>query len=513
MATTEKNRDRHAVPRLRSFASAASLGELASIESAPESPVSSEVALDLLEDWEREPGVSVAADLVASALAVGNKEAAREAAKFLLSCQDVPPLARGMAGVYLGEINPEEISPGVRAIHAEQFSALDMFGDQIRRTRQQLNLYPADAILWTNLATLYVSQGQRRQAERAIRIALALAPQNRFVLRSAARMLLHLGKCEEAHSVLLRSDSLKGDPWVLSAEISVAATNDRISEHIKLAERVLDKSRFSPSDMSELAAELATVRALDGDVWAAKKHLRRAMEQPCENTWAQAAWLARIPGMPAVSVKSTISHEANALLNRQSGKLRLCMLQTQEWLNDQPFSRRPAQMGSFLATRIDRDEVGIRFAEQGLRVNPKDPILLNNLAFSAARFGDIQKAKASLRRISLSDMEVSDRSVLTATEGLIAYRENDLMRGRDLYRRAIEDFRQKKDVREVVAQAYQALEEYRAHTADAPRLVEMALKVASEKLFQPEDRPLIEQLAHPSKALQGPGLLVDSKMS
>ena len=54
--------------------------------------------------------------------------------------------------------------------------------------------------------------GQEPQGEISfglrVRAALSLAPQNRFVLRSAARILLHLEEREEAHAILARADGL-----------------------------------------------------------------------------------------------------------------------------------------------------------------------------------------------------------------------------------------------------------------------------------------------------------------
>jgi tetratricopeptide (TPR) repeat protein len=501
VATLETDRDRHVIPRLRSFASAIELEELASLERPVDGQVADEFLTQLLVDWELEPSISVAADLVSSAVAAGKPQAAREAARFILASPEAPLVARKVAGVCVGEVDPREISAGTLAVHAEVFSTAETLGAHVRRTRQQLIRYPADAVLWTNLATLYLSLGQRRQALRALRGALSLAPQNRFVLRSASRILVHLEKRDESHAILRRADGLQTDPWILSAEISIAADNGHVSENIKLAERLLEKERFAPGDTSELAAEIATIRALDGNTWAAKKALRRAMQKPRENALAQAAWLSRVPGMPAFELRHTNSNEANALLDRQSGKLRQSMIDAQRWLNDQPFSSRPAQMGSAIGTRIGRDEAAIEFAEQGLRTNPDHAFLLNNLAFSAARIGQLDRARASLRRIDMSKVSEADRDVVIATQGCLAFREGDAKRGRMLYTEAVRAFREKKDIREAVALAYHALEETRAGTADAPRLRGEALELAKDKLFQPEDRPLVAELENANKVL------------
>jgi Flp pilus assembly protein TadD len=493
MASVESNEDRHAVPRLRSFSFATQLGELNSIKPAAENPFTAAMLQDTLDDWNREPSISVAADLVSTAIVLDQKELARDAARFLIEQKDAPPGARKMAAICLGEGDPTEIAPGVKSVHAEQFD-VDHLRDQIHRTRIQLRLYPADPVLWTNLACLYLSLGQNRQARRTVRAALSLAPENRFVLRSASRILLHINEGDEGRAVLLRSANLKSDPWVLSAEISIAAAIRAKSDQISLAQKWVEGQKFSPFDISELAVELATIQAIGGNTWAGKKCLRRALEKPCENAMAQAAWLARIPGMPGVSEQITTSYEANAWITRRTGQLRQSMLQTKHWLNDQPFSGRPAKAGSFIASRINRHDEGVKFAEQGLLCNPDDAMLLNNLAFSSARNGDVKKAREALNKTRAADLTPRDNNVLTATTGLVAFREGNVQQGRMLYVQAIKWFREKGEISEAVALTYHAMEELRARTPDAQKLRDFALERGKKLLHDPEDTILTKQL-------------------
>lgn len=503
MASVESKEDRHAVPRLRSFSFATQLGELNSIKPATESPFTAAMLQDVLDDWGREPGISVAADLVSIALVVDQKELACDAARFLIGQKDTPQGAKKMAAVCLGEADPTEIAPGVKSVHTEQFD-VDHLWDQIHRTRIQLQLYPADPILWTNFACLYLSLGQNRQARRAIRAALSLAPQNRFVLRSASRILLHINEGDEGRAVLLRSANLKSDPWLLSAEISIAAALRAKSDQMTLAQKWVEGQRFSPFDISELAAELATIQAIDGNAWAGKKCLRRALEKPCENAIAQAAWLARIPGMPGVSEQITTSYEANAWITRRTGHLRQSLLETRHWLNDQPFSGRPAKAGSFIASRLNRHQDGVKFAEQGLRCNPDDAMLLNNLAFSSAKNGDVKKARDALNRTRAAGLTSHEQHVLIATNGLVAFREGETQEGRALYLQAIRWFREKGEISEAVALTYYAIEELRARTPDAPKLRELALERGKKLLHNPEDAILMKQLENFGKDNRSP---------
>lgn len=493
MASDEKAEDRHAVPRLRSFAAAVGLNELNSSKPLQENPFTAQMLADRLDDWALEPGISVAADLVSTGIAVGREGLAVEAARFLIDQEASPPLAKKMAAVCLGEADPAEISIGSKSLHAEAFSA-EGIHDRIHRTKLQLNSYIRDAVLWVNLASLYVSIGQERPALRAVRVALSLEPQNRFVLRSTARMLLHFGRGDEASAILQQAEGLRTDPWILAAEVSICAAIKRASDHLKFAQHIIEGDKFSPYDLSELSAELATIRALDGNTHAAKKLLRRSMQKPCENAIAQAAWLSRVPGMPAMPEEQTTSFEANAWVARQNGNLKESLQQTRHWLADQPFSHGPAQMGSFVASRIADNRASIRFAEKGLVCNPENFTLLNNLAFSTARSNDLGRAKATLHKVKKAELTEIDEQVLRATQGLIAYREGEIDRGRALYEEAIVAFRKVKDAREAVAMTYQAMEEIHAGTERAEQSRAAAL-AAGKKLFRRlEDTLLIEQL-------------------
>src|SRR4051812_39790090 len=122
MSSSEEHRDRHAVPRLRSFAAAVQMGELSSIGPAPDDhPFTDDMLQGALADWESSPGISVAADLVSNAVTLGKEHLARDAAKFLMSQPNVPPAARRLAALCLGEGNAVEIAPGVEAVHSEAF--------------------------------------------------------------------------------------------------------------------------------------------------------------------------------------------------------------------------------------------------------------------------------------------------------------------------------------------------------------------------------------------------------
>src|SRR5439155_22265534 len=117
---------------------------------------------------------------------------------------------------------PASSVPGIPT----EFDTHPLGGDhrsRIRVLRQRSIAEPRNAFVWVDLALLYTTLGLRDQAARAIRIALALAPEDRFVLRCASRFLVHIGDAERAHHILKRSEATPYDPWLMAAEFAVSS--------------------------------------------------------------------------------------------------------------------------------------------------------------------------------------------------------------------------------------------------------------------------------------------------
>ena len=95
------------------------------------------------------------------------------------------------------------------------------------------------------------------------------------------------------------------------------------------------------------------------------------------------------------------SFEAEAWFAWKNGAWETAHGAAQRWHSDQPFSSRPAIFGSYLTSSVIEDyDQAVAFAELGLLSNPDDFSLHNNLAFSLAMRGDVQRAEEVLRTIS-----------------------------------------------------------------------------------------------------------------
>ncbi|MDR1055339.1 MAG: hypothetical protein LBL90_05845 [Prevotellaceae bacterium] len=97
-----------------------------------------------------------------------------------------------------------------------------------------------------------------------MRTVLFLDPNNRFLVRSAARLFLYLKDKEQAYYLLTKSNSITKDLWLLASEISVALLQNKSSRHVKRALEIIDSKNFHYVNISDLANLLAILEFING---------------------------------------------------------------------------------------------------------------------------------------------------------------------------------------------------------------------------------------------------------
>jgi tetratricopeptide (TPR) repeat protein len=436
----------------------------------------------LLEDWRREPGVSVAADVVSAAFTIGCPNAAAEAARYLLEHKNAPEAARDIAQRCLAN----DVGPSQRFVEDYGQPAFMEIGNTIRQAKLRLIEYPVNPIRWTNLALSYTTLGQRDKALRSMQIALSLAPQSRFVIRAASRLFLHHTEIERAHSILVRNALLQHDPWILAGEIAVAAIRKRSSRYVKTARAMIESQNYSLFHLSELAAALATIEAHDGAVKKARRLCEFSLANPSENAVAQAAWLDRHLRLetPVLNRPTAAqSSEANAWLAFNQGDWAKALAEAEQWQTDQPFSSRPAIFGGSVAsTAMEKFGDAELMLKCGLRSNSDDATLHNNLAFALANQGKVEEADQHVRQGLRLQPNPVQSVCLVATSGLILFRSGQPDAGRLLYCRAISMASMEAlDLQRRIATIYLAIEELRARSDQAPQQEKQASETV-EKL-------------------------------
>lgn len=491
--------NRKLVPRWRSSEMTTSLGELTGPLRSPIESYGVDDFDEKVSNWRSSPTVSSAAELLAAGFVHSRLEETREAAEFIV--RYAPPRFAFLRDMAFQVVNP--------------FQALDPDDEQtqekqIRSHREILTVEPRNPLKWVDLARNFLLIGRAKKASRAMQTALQLAPDDRFVLRSATRLYLHLREPEKAYYILSVSEAVQDDPALVGPEIAVSSLVNRTSRLMRRGIRLLESKDHSESQLSELAAVIATEELRHGAGRKVRQLFTKSLLKPNENIVAQVRWAASKTDSVLFDPRYLLvdrSFEARAWTNFFNGDWRDAFVQSKSWLKDQGFSRRPAALGSFIAAVTMEDHLeAIAILRRGLISNPNEPLLLNNLAYSLACLGKTQEAEQYLQRIAIrSDDPARESLSITkaATAGLVEYRKGNSDLGRALYRKAHESALAsgQERLRGRVVMFF-ALEEVRAGMAVSDPGIQSALE-AGEKASDPLLQLLAKRLRNCRRAGKG----------
>lgn len=507
MAVFSIEGNRNVIPRWRAYEATRRIGELGSV--APPRAHRLVIA-DFLEskvaDWQRYGTVGHASDLVGAGVTLGREEEVTEAARFLLREDlSVTSWARELAKRALS--TPENAQTVPRPEEVDE----SILRERIRTLRNLLRAEPNDPVTWVDLSRCYACIGLREQATRNMTVALQLARDNRFVLRSASRLWVNLDEPERAHETIVRTDRTRHDPWLLAAEVAIGSIAKKSPKLVKVAQQMLLRRQYPPSHISELASAVATLELGSGSVKKSKKWFGQSLEDPTENSIAQASWASRHHssiGFDDRYLELPNTFEAESWSYYHNGEWKHAVEKCKLWLFDQPFSSRPCILGSSLAATVFEDYSTSKwFANLGLIPNPSNSMLLNNLAFALIGLGDIEEAKRTLSRASRLQLSYRDQAILQATKGLFEFRTGNLERGRELYSdaRSMAKKIQGRDGSKVfaLASAFYAIEEASQEVSDIPSLLSEALQIISTHP-DPIFRVLEHRLAEMTITKRGP---------
>ena len=420
--------------RWRNLASTAQHGELAPASVGPvirrldvAGPPDGGWLQARLGDFHEHPSPSFAADLISASIVLGATPETTKAAEVVLESNTSPTMARETATAIL-ERDADVVAGPAEPIRRQE----------IARLRHGLRANPRNALRWAELSRHYVNQGLKVKAAHAMRIAMNMAPNDRYVLRCAVRLWTHQGEPDRALRTLRNAKAtVISDPWLLATEIATASSAERVSRHVRRGREMVELSAHTPIALSELRSALATIELQAGGERRARRLFRNALVDPNENSVAQIEWAStRMAGIALGEEQLQLSPEARARRTAEQQDIDGTLEGAWAWLLDQPFSTEPAVFGSYQASMFGRFEDGIALAEQALRANPRDALLLNNLAFCLAAVDRWQEAEKRLGEIP-DDHEAWLAGTITATKGFIRLRAGDIEAGRALYREAI----------------------------------------------------------------------------
>ncbi len=487
---------RRIVPRWRSPQATVEAGEFATIDQATSTsalaPSLERELAESLDQWRDRPSLGTAAEVIASASMSGREREAAEAGEFVVDRKEqAGPLLLERAEHLLNSIRdlgqfPRESSQAATGLvissHAEARS-------QIAPLKSRVRADPRDALAWLEMGRLHATQGNFNQAMRAVRVAHTLAPQSRYVLRSASRFYLHAGRPDLAADVISRSPRSRQDPWLSAAEIAAQQVSGNEPRTLRYAREILQAGEFNDHDLSELRSALATTSLIDGRRRDAKRLLQESLRRPTENAVAQALWIARAGDLHGVSnavvggLETPRSFEARSMASYNKGEWADALKQAWFWYEDEPFSGRAVVHVSVLeAVAFERYDVAIRILEAGLRASPGQFLLQTNLVYNLAKIGRVDEAKILLRGLHAPSGDISGQVVLLANWGLIQLRSGGQEAGRRAYQDAIE-LAQQEGLKDLAEQAalYFALEELSSKNRSALPLAEELLAAAKRQ--------------------------------
>jgi tetratricopeptide (TPR) repeat protein len=306
MSLNLEEKNRHIIPRWRDSVVTAAMGELDSLGTRHPHPIPlNELDFeDKVASWEEQRTISYASDLLATAAAGDVKHSvATDAAKFLLSCSAASAPAKAIARRYLGE---RELAAEVLERYYGSTHPFDpqIHHSRIRRLRKVLHESPRNVLARADLALEYTKVGLLRQALSSMHLALRLSPDSRFILRCAARLLVHVGDIEGALATLRASARTKLDPWLSAAEVAISGSAERPPRFAKTGAQLVRSQDHSPFQTTELASALATLEASAGAAKNARRLFAQSLVQPTENAVAQATWAAQKLRVPRWTPKT-----------------------------------------------------------------------------------------------------------------------------------------------------------------------------------------------------------------
>lgn len=466
---------RRILPRWRLFATTARLGELDPQKTKGFHPIEFDDGSSLIRRWREERLPGIAAEVLLHAIFTKDRTLALEASMFLEHHRDKnlsrTPLDKLAIAATRTEGEPLEDPWLIQLYQSEERN--------IRDLRQSLRIFPHNAIAWAELALLHARNGAKEKAGRCMKVAVSLAPDDRFVVRSAVRCFSHLRDPEIGFHLINGTERTKEDPWLLAAQIALTQSLDKPQRFTKNAKTMIESGKHSPWDLSELNAAVGSLLHHDGVEKKANKHFRACLHKPTENALCQVI----VDQKSAAFQKLT--QEKHPIRNFESEtrtyysdlELEKALVSAKNWLCDEPFSARPALFGSFVASvALEDNEASLKFLIEGLKPNPNSPLLLNNKALSLARLGRTDEAEESIRkaRDNTSGDEQTE-TILTATDGLIHFRKGEVAQGRGKYESAIEQAHKAgRFFQEAMALVFLAREEFDANTDVADQAVQRA---------------------------------------
>jgi tetratricopeptide (TPR) repeat protein len=452
------------IPVWRSFSDALKMNELDSSGKKVHQNVN---ASTLLADWAEQPSIALASEIISAGATIGNRDFAEyKEARVFLEDRIIPSSSlESLLQDHANALGSNSAQSGQFELLLEDVTvntieriwsrlSLKSRHEQLRHAKMLSNKQLANPIVWVDTARLYTVEGQYEKAERCMRIALSIDPNNRFTLRAATALFVHLGDTSQAIHYLRRTTRTKYDPWLISAHIAASSSIGRFSPFLKEGRLMLLDNQVSAANITELASSVGTEELQSGAIKKSHQYFQLALKMPNENTLAQREWVSlkdnRFPFSPA-GYQKLVPHpfEANAFDSLQNGHWESAVLYAVKWFLDSPYNRLAVLLCVYLLINLfEKHAEAITFCRDGLRIHHDDPAILNNMIYCYALLGRQSEITSLIKKFkskASEDRTPSNRIAYLATLGLLAFRDGKIQEGRDFYETALIVANQQKD--------------------------------------------------------------------
>ena len=431
MAQLIKIEDRRIVPLWKSFAASIPELRVSSKKEADRGDISS-----YIHDWQKNPNIANAGDLIGAAILQNGTEDAnvKTAVEYVLNHKNMcsNPLYNVACGLQGDDVSVIETIDDLK------------YTQQIAHLKAILRNYPMDAICHVEIARLYLMLGQQEHAKYHMEWALRLDNNSRYVVRAAARYYLHEKNKEKAQQIIRACQMYKRDPWLLAAEISLSQLRGTTSREVKRGIELIESGNFSHFELTELCSAIGTEEMIHGAYTKSRRLFNKSLISPNDNSVAQAQWVnennnMQLDGIGDVKVPEKF-WEANAYRYFASEDYKQALECSKQWVCQEMFSTRATMYAyRIAATYMQNMKEGENILRNSIRSNRENKLLLNDYAYTLALNGKTEEAAKQISKVKIEGEDNYEIMIcVTATRGLVAFRQHDIKRGHQLYREAIE---------------------------------------------------------------------------
>lgn len=447
MASIHSNQGRFVLPNWTDFRSTVLSGECDPFSANIQVPFKTSFIFinDYIGKWERSHSVSDAADLISACIANGQvcPQAVTAATEILGGDWDLPYSLACAAHKILGHKTKQdkiaEVKTGTREIISQQ---INVAREQIRFLKSVVSQYNYNYIAYCELARNYANVGQIEQAHKMMNVATYLAPHSRYVVRCAVRLYSMTKDFDIAHDVLIKSSIFKQDPWLLASDVALRTYVKKPLPSLRHINNILKSTQYTPFSVSELASAIGTIELNDGNYKKCRELFRQAVRKPCSNTITQVGWIEserpdcqlHLDGISYIGAETLYWVELGKNNYTEARKAAL------NWFMESPYDKEALINAASVSYNYLKDySTAISILDRGIQAHPQDLVMLNNLAYTYALNGNVRKAEEILNRVSV--LKISEQNDIVcnfATQGLVAFRNNEMSKGAALYEKAMD---------------------------------------------------------------------------